>query len=74
MWDEYGEDAVFLLGGSLLSHTDSIADSTRIFLEEIQRHAHERLEAPQDVIVSACDLPSVEQAAGLLQHLVFKQG
>lgn len=59
MADTYGEDAIFLIGGALLSHSDNLADSTRQYLDVIRGRFAERLEEPERALQSACELPGV---------------
>lgn len=42
----YGADSVFLIGGSLLGHSNSVSDSTRTFRNGIEAHFQSRLEVP----------------------------
>jgi ribulose-bisphosphate carboxylase large chain len=66
---DYGADSVFLLGGALLGHSADLRSSTGMFLDEIRRHFHERLEAPANVDESADEL-----AEAVLRHLKFAPG
>ena len=72
MGDEYGTDAVFLLGGSLLGHSDDLRASTEAFLERIREHFDERLEAPAIPPQSACEMPGLP--SGTLRTLIRMQG
>lgn len=69
---EYGADAVFLLGGSLLSHSDDLRASTEAFLQRIREHFDERLEPPTTPLQSACEMPGLP--SGPLRTLIPMQG
>lgn len=71
MAEAYGADSMFLIGGKLLSHSTDLALSTAKFREAIEQvFPQQRLGTPEDVaIVSACELPSMNGALKLLQHL-----
>ena len=58
----FGEDAVFLLGGSLLEYSDQVAHSTRAFRERISEFFPKLVhKAPADQEVSSsCDMHSGE--------------
>lgn len=60
---EFGEDAVFLIGGALLSHSGNLTDSTRAFLQKIEEHFAAHLVAPAVAHASACELPPAAGAA-----------
>lgn len=69
MCADYGEDAVFLIGGSLLGHSEDLAASTRTFLDEIRSHFRERVETPD---VPPRDGQTI--AAGAVEHIAFREG
>lgn len=70
MCADYGSDAVFLIGGSLLGHSDDLAGSTRTFLDAIREHFDERLVAPEEP-----DVPEPpDTAKQVLEHLAFREG
>lgn len=71
MAEAYGADAMFLIGGKLLSHSSDLAGSTAKFRTAIeQAFPQQRLETPRDSsVVSACELPSMNGALQLLEHL-----
>lgn len=52
---QYGESAVFLIGGSLLGHSPDVAESTRRFLGAIDAEFDSRLVEPQTEWLSACE-------------------
>jgi ribulose-bisphosphate carboxylase large chain len=58
----YGENAIFLIGGALLSHGPDLAESTRLYLEAVRTGFEERLETPARGF-SACEMP----VAGVLR-------
>ena len=69
MAGDYGADAVFLIGGALLGHSDRLAASTSLFLDGIRRHFDERLDTPEDT-----DGPGDTLAEAVVRHLKFEQG
>lgn len=60
---QYGSDAIFLIGGALLSHSGSLKQSTREFLKRIDSHFQPRLVEPDSGLISACELPSPASAS-----------
>ena len=44
---QFGADSVFLVGGALLAHTDSVRDSTALYLDAIREHFEEELVNPR---------------------------
>lgn len=68
MCADYGPDAVFLIGGSLLGHSPDLAASTRTFLDAIREHFDERLETPRH------EPRPEDAAANVLEHLAFRDG
>ncbi len=73
MAEQYGSDAVFLIGGALLSDSSDLAQSTRKFLEAIlaafPQHRHEDANGSWH---SACELPAGPAAEAVLTHLPFR--
>lgn len=71
MTRSFGADAIYLIGGALLSDSENLAASTQKFLQKIQSlfPAHERRE-PQ-MLLSACELPNRDEARRLLKYLAF---
>lgn len=65
---DYGPNAVFLIGGSLLGHSPDLADGTRAFLDAIRGHFDERLEVPEE------PRRPEDAAADVLEHLAFREG
>lgn len=68
MCADYGPDAVFLIGGSLLGHSPDLAEGTRAFLDGIRAHFEERLETPET------PRRPEDAAADVLEHLAFREG
>jgi ribulose-bisphosphate carboxylase large chain len=84
---QYGQDAVFLIGGALLSHSESLRLSTREFLKRTESQFPTQLVEPETGLASACELPRGPQsdaafsgsqpgkspaAPALLKHLVYQ--
>lgn len=61
---DYGEDAVWLVGGALHEHPEGIAGGTRAFMDALRANFNERLNSPADSFISACESPPVNT-----QHL-----
>lgn len=53
----YGEDAIFLIGGALLSYSDDLVQSTQAFQSSILDHFEEERRTPQPAFASACEVP-----------------
>ncbi len=71
---QYGADAIFLIGGALLSHSGSLKQSTRDFLKRIDSHFQPRLVEPELGLASSCELPRSSpdhalQAVPVVTHL-----
>lgn len=68
----FGADAIYLIGGALLSDSQDLAASTARFRQKILEYfpKHEQRE-PQEM-VSACELPSPTGAQPILEHLAFR--
>ncbi len=70
----YGERAVFLVGGALLSRGDDLAASTAELLGLIQDHFDARLTPPRRDWASACELPIGPMTQpSMLEHLPFRK-
>lgn len=54
---DYGTDALWLVGGSLLGDSGGVVEGTRAFRAALGGHFEERLAEPGDGRVSACELP-----------------
>ncbi|MDB5336681.1 MAG: ribulose,5-bisphosphate carboxylase/oxygenase large subunit [Planctomycetaceae bacterium] len=71
---QYGADAIFLIGGALLSHSGSLKNSTREFLKRIESQFSTRLVEPDTGFASACEVPrsaaaSTNASPVVLTHL-----
>lgn len=66
---QYGADAIFLIGGALLSHSGSLKNSTREFLKRIESQFEAKLVEPETGLVSACEIPARTAAPVVLTHL-----
>lgn len=64
----YGEDAVFLIGGSLLGHAPDLALATTIFQDRIREHFDESLVSPDPGFISSCEIPA--SGRPLSRHLL----
>ena len=61
MCDWFGKDSVFLLGGSLLEYSSSVADSTKAFKDKIAERFQERTVNPEvSSYPSSCEIDSIE--------------
>ncbi|MFK7794474.1 MAG: RuBisCO large subunit C-terminal-like domain-containing protein [Gammaproteobacteria bacterium] len=55
----YQQDSVFLLGGSLLEHSEKLSESTLAFKSKIQEEFSETLTKPKEMNeISSCEYPS----------------
>lgn len=76
----YGADAILLIGGALLSDSQSLAESTRRFRERIEQQFTETSIRPPKSpgIVSACELPANNSkdatTPAVLRRLAFQAG
>ena len=69
----YGDRAIFLIGGALLSHSDNLVDGVRAFLERISADHAPRYVEPQESSPagpSSCDIPAAV-ASQIREHLRF---
>ena len=63
MCNWYGEDSVFLLGGSLLEHSNRLSDSTREFKERINEKFDEQIfDVQRKDYTSSCEVASDENS------------
>lgn len=72
---QYGRDAVFLVGGALLSRGPDLAASTAELLEAVNQHFDADLTTPRRDMAGACELPGAGGQAAkpvLLEHLAFR--
>lgn len=67
----FGADAIYLIGGALLSDSENLAGSTRKFLKKIQSLFPDHEQREPQTLLSACELPSRDEARRLLKHLAF---
>lgn len=67
---QYGQDAVFLMGGALLSHSQSLRQSTREFLKRTEAHFPSQLIEPETGLTSSCELPAAAKVNGRTNSLV----
>jgi ribulose-bisphosphate carboxylase large chain len=58
MCEWYGEDAVFLLGGSLLEYSDSLANSTHAFIERIDECTQGSSDNRPAPLSGSCEAPA----------------
>lgn len=72
MGREFGQDAVLLIGGALLTHSDSLRKSTSIFLDRIREQFSEEHTQPITDAASACEVPASSPAGELLEHIRFQ--
>lgn len=72
---EFGPDAVWLVGGALLSHSENLERSTREFLQRMEQHFTAELRAPQlpSEMASACELPGTTTAPATLREYLPAQ-
>ena len=74
MAKDYGEDVILLIGGALLSHSDDLKNSTRIFMEKINEHFSEKLAEPikLESYSTSCDFED-GQKIQILNYLAFEE-
>ncbi len=71
MAEQYGPDAIFLVGGALLGSDQSLEKSTAEMRDAVARSFEESLVEPQPISGSACELPTERSQDGLAEHLPF---
>ncbi len=74
MAELYQADAIFLIGGALLSHSRSLRDSTAAFVERVGEHFSPRYTPPERDLFplgSACEHGVSELVEGIRTHLRF---
>jgi ribulose-bisphosphate carboxylase large chain len=69
MCADYGEDAVFLIGGALLGQGNGVAHGTREFLDQIRSSFDERIESPVEFIGNV-----VADSISARPYLAFQDG
>jgi ribulose-bisphosphate carboxylase large chain len=70
MAEQCGYEALYLIGGALLGHGESVRASVVACLDRIGEHFAEELVEPGAELLSSCALPGVQEEA--LHHLVFQ--
>jgi ribulose-bisphosphate carboxylase large chain len=70
----FGSDAIYLIGGALLSDSHDLAASTARFVRKIGELFPEHRYAAPEEHVSACELSPAAPVGRLLQHLAFQPG
>lgn len=70
---DYGADAVLLIGGSLLGHHPDLAEGTRAYQAQIRATFAERLESPQTSWATSCEFDPPE-GEGVHTLLAFEDG
>ncbi len=74
---DYGQDAVFLIGGSLLAHSPDLVENTHVFQAKISEYFAEERRAADSELVSSCEFPadfSLEHSEGMRRLLKFSAG
>jgi ribulose-bisphosphate carboxylase large chain len=74
MSQDYGEDAVFLVGASLLQHSEDVAAGTRAFQKAIARHFEPSLSAPREPHRAPRAAKGVDDSVQVSRHLAFRAG
>ena len=69
MGDDYGADAIFLVGGALFAHNRELREGTRAFMEAIRARFQERLTPPSDPAST-----QVEDAVEIQRYFPFQEG
>ncbi|MFO0917659.1 MAG: RuBisCO large subunit C-terminal-like domain-containing protein [Planctomycetaceae bacterium] len=72
MCQSYSADAIYLIGGALLSDSQDLAASTGRFLQQILAHFPDHEHRAPHTLMSACELPLPPGAHALLNHLPFR--
>lgn len=70
---EYGADAIFLIGGALLSHSGYLASSTKAFLDKMNEAFKEERTVPELPVASACEFRGNNPGPfiSVMEHLNF---
>ena len=67
----YQQDSVFLLGGSLLEHSDKLSESTQAFNAKIQEEFSETITTPKEIKqISTCEYPA-SKIDSILEYIEF---
>lgn len=70
---DYGSDAIFLIGGSLLGHSNDLVASTQAFQARIGSFFQQQLRTPEPELHSSCEFPG-EESEGIRTLLRFLPG
>ncbi|MCD4812280.1 cupin domain-containing protein [bacterium] len=71
---QYGQDAVYLIGGALLKHSDDLESSTRYFLETIHREFDAHETGPDAGVASAGERSKADTQSKVLEYLKWQSG
>ncbi|MFO1019385.1 MAG: RuBisCO large subunit C-terminal-like domain-containing protein [Planctomycetales bacterium] len=75
MADQFGSDAIYLIGSALLSHSGDLVQSTRIYLDRIEEYFASRIVPPATPAASSCELPKTARlpvVGNQVQYLPFQ--
>lgn len=73
MAEQYGQDAIYVIGRALLMQFPDLTESTRKFMGAINRCFQERRVTPENNTISSCELPDMDLRGEVLEHLVLKE-
>jgi len=75
MAEQYGSEAIYVIGGALLQAATDLKTSTRRFIQAIQKQFQEQLQPPASEMVSACEWSSESSGTKTkcLEHLRWKE-
>ncbi len=74
MCETFSADAIYLIGGALLSDSRDLAASTTRFLEQILARFPNHQHREPETMLSACELPPPPGSQETLNHLLFQPG
>jgi ribulose-bisphosphate carboxylase large chain len=66
---DFGEDAVFLIGGALMQRSTDPSEAVKAFMDEIRLRFHERLENPDTGFLSSCEVKSTTLSGAVVDVL-----
>jgi ribulose-bisphosphate carboxylase large chain len=66
----YGKDAVWLVGGALLGHSDDLQTTTEHFLDTLRTYFDEEHHTPDAGFVSSCEIGGADQQKHLLKDVL----
>jgi len=72
IYELYGVDTVFLIGGSLMRHSTDISYSTEVFMRKIRSLYNEKLCSPEEPFASSCEIPSATDQNTSLPLMKFE--